>query len=283
MRLRSATARIASDEGGFTLVELLVTIGAAIVVTGALFAIQNMTMLETGRIFSRVDATQRARATIATVESRLHSSCVADGVTPIQAGSTGTSLRFISKYGSAATLTPELHVISLSGTALTDSTYPKTGGLSPNWTFSTTASSTRTLVGEVAQSGSTPVFQYFAYGVARDAGGNAYRDSPGNSYVMLLDGQSTLPTGVTTSSGGSVPAGTTPANSPTVLSTSGSGLSAADAKAASAVRMTLLVKPGGKMSTDPRYAEATTFSDSVTLRLTPPLSDRNPQAVTPCA
>ena len=280
MRVRAATRRLAADEGGFTLIELLVTMAAGLVVAGALFAIQSLALFESGRVFARVDATQQARTTMETIASRLHSSCVADGVTPIQAGSTGSSLGFISKYGSAATLIPEKHVISLASGTLADATYPKTGGTAPNWTFSSTPSSTRTLLGSAAQSGSAPVFRYYPYGVARDSAGNAFLDSAGNPYVMLLDGSSTLPSGVTNSSGGSVPAGTIPANSPTVLATP---LSATDAKTASAVRVTLLVNPSGAMGGNANYSEGTTFSDTMVLRLTPPPSDRNPQLVSPCA
>jgi type II secretory pathway pseudopilin PulG len=278
--MRRAFRRLAAEEGGFTLIELLVTIGAGIIVIGALFAIQNITLFETGRVFARVDATQQARLTMERIGSRLHSSCIADGITPIQPTSTGTTLRVISKYGGGATLTPELHVISLAGTTLQDATYAKTGGISPNWTFSSTASSTVNLVSNVSQSGSTPLFTYYAYGVARDSGGNAYLDTAGNPYVMLLDGTSTLPSGVTTSTGGSVAANTIPANSPTALSTSGTGLSATTARTAAAVKVTMVVNEQGTVNT--QYNEASTFSNTFSLRLTPPLSDRNPQAVTPC-
>jgi hypothetical protein len=285
MRAVHDIRRIRSDEGGFTLIELLVTTAAAIVVTGALFAIQQVALVESGRVFDRVDATQEARTTMSRIASQLQSSCVADGVIPIQAASTGTSLRFISKWGSAATIVPELHVISLTGGNLVDSTYPRTGGTAPNWTFSGTASQTRTLVEGVSQSGSTPLFQYFPFGIARDGSNSAYLDTAGNPYVMLLDGAGSLPTGVTTSAGGSVPAGTIPANSPSPLpmnTGSPPGLSSANARLASAVQVTMVVEPSGQ-ATNTRYDEATTFSDTLVLRLTPPSSDRNPQTVIACA
>ena len=104
-------------------------------------------------------------------------------------------------------------MIALTGGNLVDTTYPRTGGTAPNWTFSSTpiADEGRSSTAR-PQSGSTPFFQYFPYGTARDSSGNAYLDSAGNPYVMLLDGAGTLPSGVTTSSGGAVPAGTIPAN-----------------------------------------------------------------------
>ncbi len=175
-------------------------------------------------------------------------------------------------------------MIALTGGNLVDSTFPRTGGTSPNWTFSATPSQTRILVEGVSQSGSTPLFQYFPYGTARDSSNNAYLDSAGNPYVMLLDGAGTLPTGVTTSSGGAVPAGTIPANSPSPLpmnTGSPPGLSSANARLASAVRVTMVVEPSGQ-ATSSRYDEATTFSDTFVLRLTPPAADRNPQTVIAC-
>jgi hypothetical protein len=284
MRLREALRRIRRDEGGFTLIELIVTAASAIVVTGALFAIQQVALVESGRVTSRVHATQDARVAMSQIANQLHSSCVADGVIPIQAGSNGSTLRFISRWSAAATVVPELHVISYNSGAgtLVDTTYPRTGGTAPNYTFSGTASGSRTLVSNVRQDGSTPIFTYYPFGVARNSAGNAYLDTAGNPYVMLLDGAGTLPTGVTTSSGGSVPANTIPANSPSALPmTTGSppGLSSSNAAIASAVRVTMVVDP----SANPRYSEDATFSDTLVLRLTPPPADRNPQVVNACA
>ena len=168
-----------------------------------------MTLRQTNRVFAKVDATQQARTTMATIESRLQSSCVAESVTPIQSGSTGTSLSFVSKYGSAASLIPEKHTISLNtGTGVLTDTVSQVNavGTSPNWTFSSTPSSTRVLLDHVAQISGTPLFRYFRYDIARDSGGNAYLDAAGNTYMILLDGTGTLPTGMTTSTGGSVPA-----------------------------------------------------------------------------
>ncbi len=284
MRSRRALHRIRREEAGFTMIELLVTMASAIVVTGALFAIQQVALKESSRVFDRVDATQQARTAMSALASRLQSSCVADGVIPIQAGSYGSSLRFISKWGAQAAIIPELHVVSLTGGNVVDTTYPRTGGTAPNWTFSSTPSASRVLVDGAAQDGSTPIFQYFPHATARDGSGNAYLDTAGNPYVMLLDGAGTLPSGVTTSAGGSVPAGTIPANSPSPLPmTTGSpaGLSAANARLTTAVRVTMVVEPHG--TPDQRFDERTTFTDTFVLRLTPPPADRNPQTVTACS
>ncbi len=155
--------RAVSDQRGFTLVELLVAMVAGVVVTGALFTILDVTLHQTTRTFSRVDATQRARTALETIENEMHSACVENRVTPIIKDSTATSVSFWSQYGSGVSLTPVKHTISFDSATgkLTDATYAVTGGAAPNWVASTTVTVNKTLLTNVAQSGSTPVFQYF--------------------------------------------------------------------------------------------------------------------------
>jgi Tfp pilus assembly protein PilV len=283
MDLAALRKRLAAEEG-ISLIELLVTMIMAIIVTLALFAFQDVTLNQTSRVFARVDATQSARSVVEGLESKLHSACVAENVTPILAGSTDTSLSFISKYGSANTIVPDKHVVALNTTtnALTDTVYAVSGGSAPNWTFSSTPTSTTTLATNVMrENGTVPVFKYYAYGLAKDSGGRNYVDSSGNPYMILLDGASTLPSGITTSTGTPVPAGTTPFNSPTALTVP---LSAPDAKIASAVTINMDVGPPGSLGTNGRYTTSpVTLSDQVTLRLTPVPSEGNLPSVPPCA
>ena len=281
MRARLAARRIAGEDHGVTLVELVIVCSTAIICALALWAIQDLALRQTTRVFARVDATQSARFAMETIENRMHSACVSEGVTPILSGSTATSLSFVSKYGSAAHLTPEKHVVTLnSNGTLTDSTFANTGGTAPNWTFAPTASSTNTLADNVTAKAGTPVFQYYAYGIARNSSGNAYVDAADNAYVMLLDGTTTLPGGLRTSTGSAVAAGTMPANSPTTLPVP---LSAANARTAAAVTVTMVVGAGGKLGTNTRYPqEPISVSNSIVLRLTPPPADGPLQTVRPC-
>lgn len=264
------------------LIELLMAMIMGIIVSGALYAILNTTLLQSSRVFSRVDATQRSRLALENIESLLHSSCVSESVTPITAGSTGTSMTFVSKYGGAATLTLVQHTISLSAGTLTDSSYAATGGAAPNWIFASTPTSTRTLLTNVSASGSTPIFQYFGYEAANDASGNAYHDSSGNPFQMLLDGSLSLPSGATTSAGVAVAAGTVPANSPAPLLTP---LSAGDADSTAEVLIKMVVGPGGASNLNKNLSDvSSTVTDSVVLRLTPVVSDGSTnQQVSPCA
>ncbi len=299
MGARAVLRRIRTDESGFTLTELLVVLLCSIVVALALFAFQDLTLRQTTRVFAKVDATQRARAAMGLIETRLRSSCVSENVTPIQPydaskptlGSTDNQIAFVSKFGSAASLTPELHVINWTQDAgkptgsLIDRTYPVTGGTAPNWTFSSTASASRVLLDHAARVGTTPIFRYYKYGIAADQTGNQYLDAAGNPFMILLDGTATLPTGVTTSAGGAVPANTIPYNSAADRSRAPatSGLSAADAKLISAVTITLEAGAAGKLGDNTTIENPVTMQDTVVLRLTPVPSEGNLPTVPPCA
>lgn len=266
-----------------TLVELLVVMIIAIVTVLALFTFQDVALRQTTKVFARVDATQEARIAVEKIAARLHSSCVAEDVTPILPGSDGSNLIFVSEYGSAATLTPDKHVISLNAGKLVDTTYLANGGTAPIWTFSTTAATTpapATILEVTSAPPGKSVFTYYGYGIATDSAGAYYLDAAGNPYVMLLDGTSTLPSGVTTSSGGAVAAGTMPANSPSPLTTP---LNDDAAASASAVTINLIVNPGGKLGTNVNNTEApVTVSDSIVLRITPVPSDNNQTIPPPC-
>jgi hypothetical protein len=262
--------RALDSEQGFTLVELLVVLLAGIVVMGALFTILEVTLHQTTRTFSRVDATQRARTTFESIESNLHSACVAAGVSPIQAQSSGTSLIFISQYGNAASVTPVEHQItfSASGGTLTDATYAVSGGSAPNWTFSSTALTNTTLLTNVALSGTTPVFQYFNYQQPTNAG-VAYTDASGNPYMMLLDGTSAVP-------------GTSTIPTAAPLSTP---LSTTNAAQAAEVSITLVVGPTpGVSNQNTTLSDANeTVTNSVILRLTPAANHVGPgNTFNPC-
>ncbi len=291
LRRRLRTARLA-DERGFTLVEMLVGMLIGIVVVGATYAILQTTLLESSRVFSRVDATQRSRLAMENIESLLHSSCVTEGVTPIYSNTTasvgpilqsnGSQLNFVSRYGGAANPTPVLHSIALSSGNLTDTTYNVSGGSAPAWTYSTTPASTNSLLTNVAQSGTKPVFQYFGYTQALDSSGNAYQDDSGNPFQMLLDGTTSLPSGSYTSSGTPVAMGTVPANSPAPLAVP---LSSADANTATEVLITMKVGPGRGQGLNTNLSDVgITVSNAVVLRLTAVVSDGSDnQEVSPCS
>jgi Tfp pilus assembly protein PilW len=152
------------DERGMTLVELMVATTAGVVVMTGIVLTMIVTMRETNRVAGHVEANQNARITMTKVLNQLHSACVAPQITPVQEDSTGTLLSFIHQSGSAVAPVPVLSKISLAGTTLSQSDYPKTGGAAPTWNFSETASSTvQLMTGVSAISASIPIFRYFSY------------------------------------------------------------------------------------------------------------------------
>lgn len=152
------------DESGMTLVELLVATTAGIVVMAGISISLIVTMRQTDRVTSHVEANQKARITMTKIIDQLHSSCVAPQIAPVQKGSTGTSLTFLHQTGSAISPTPVKSTISLSGTTLSQTDYQVTGGAAPEWVFATTPSSTvRLATGVSAISASVPIFRYFTY------------------------------------------------------------------------------------------------------------------------
>jgi Tfp pilus assembly protein PilV len=269
------------DDSGMTLIELLVTMLAGMVILGALFTIQATTLHQTTRFFSKIDATQHARVGIEQIENELHSACITDNVTPVQTGSTSTTLTFVSQYGTAASLTPVEHVISWSSTAgtVTDTTYAETGVTlnssgQPVYTFSSTPSSSRTVLTNVSQSTSNgtavPIFQYFKYQVPTNTSGQAYTAPDGNSYEMLIDGTNAIP-GTST-----VPAAQ-PLTTP---------LSSSDAAATAEVMITMTVGPSGGTGENTHLTPgdaADSVADGVVLRLTPAANEAGNGAVfLPC-
>jgi hypothetical protein len=154
-----------SDERGFTLVELLVSMSAFIVVLGAILMMTTVATHNQDRIAKRVAANQRARPVMTRIIDNLHSACVAPRVAPVLAGSTGTSISFVSKSGSDVSPTPDRRQITLSGSppTLSESVYPATGGAPPSWTFSTTPSSSQQLLTDVEQAPGVPVFRYYRF------------------------------------------------------------------------------------------------------------------------
>jgi Tfp pilus assembly protein PilW len=156
-----------TDQRGFTVVELLVSMIATTVVLSAVMMMVTVSLHNQDRISRRVDANQRGRPVMSRIVNELHSACVAPRITPVIGdgtvnGSTSTRITFLSKYGNEVTPTPEKHVIALSGTTLSESVYPATGGAAPTWTFSGTPSSTtQLLTGASAPSG--VMFRYYDF------------------------------------------------------------------------------------------------------------------------
>jgi prepilin-type N-terminal cleavage/methylation domain-containing protein len=246
--------RALSSEAGFTLVELMVAMVAGVVVLLALGTIMDVTLRETTRSFTLVDATERSRPVFEQIENELHSSCFADEQTPIQSGSSPNALIFMTSTGNAAIPTAIWHEIDFNPAptaTLTDTTYTtnySVVGGEPTWTRGTLVG-TKVLLNNVAADGSTPVFQYFAYQLAPGT------DAAGNQYEILPDGTSPIPGTSTTVFNPLAP---------------GASLTTAQAATAAEVMINLTVGPAGGFNENTKLANTgQSVSDIIAFRFTP--------------
>ncbi len=143
--------------------ELLVGLAAAGVILIALSSLIITSMHQTSRVSARVEATQRARVTLAHIMQQLHSACVAPQIAPVYPKSTGTELEFIHKAGSAAIPVPDKTKIIYSAGTLTELDYRSTGGSAPVWTFAATPYSERTLITGISPPPGGQIFSYYRY------------------------------------------------------------------------------------------------------------------------
>ena len=156
-------------EDGVTLMELMVGAMIGTIMALGLFTFLDGTSQSSQQTAARVDAAKSGRPALAWVMDQLHTTCVAPDVAPILSGSTGTSISFIYQTGSSVTPTPNKRTISYDSAAktLTDSVYPATGGVAPDWTFSSTPIGTanRIVLKPVTTAAISPsaVFRYYAY------------------------------------------------------------------------------------------------------------------------
>jgi len=234
------------DVAGFTLIEMIVAMLCGIIITGALFAILEVSLRQTQRTTGRVQATQLGRSAMTRVVDELHSACIAKEFKPIQEKSSENELIFISGTGEEAVLTKAYkHKISFSSSEglLTEETWASSGGEWPNFEFKSTPTKTR--VGEfISQSGSTPIFQYYNYA-----------EKSGSSSTSAVSTLSTTP----------------------LEAKSGSGLTATHAEETAGVLITFTAgAPEGK-----QYKPTVELNDQVTLAFSAP-SAETPIKAAPC-
>ena len=176
--------RVAREESGFTLIETLVAIVTGVIVTGALFAILEVSLHQSARVVNAVQAAQLSRTAMTHIVDELHSACIAPKFKPIETGSNANELTFINAYSkssqiplsetsaSEGQLGAYKHTIKYEKGALIDYIFPSTGGAWPEYTFASTASPKGGVrIGEnISQTESPegsktllPIFRYYKY------------------------------------------------------------------------------------------------------------------------
>jgi Tfp pilus assembly protein PilE len=173
------------DEHGVTLIELLVAMIMAFVISLAAFSILEFTTSDVSRITARAHVDQTGRVALEKIMLQLHSACVAVTTTPIEPKSTENTMRFISetsplnssKEPVSSLATVKLHEITYNkaeGT-FTEKSRPSLG-LNPNFSFNeheTPEPSVHLLLTGVRQTEVTnettheveklPIFRYYRY------------------------------------------------------------------------------------------------------------------------
>ena len=163
--------RSLKSERGVSIAELLIGMFTFLVVFTAILTMVQAAMHNQDRVAKRVYANQRARPVLTKLIDNLHSACVAPGIAPILEGSDGSSIRFLSLFGSSVSPTPDKRIVALSGSTLTEYLYRSTGGAPPDWDYPDPANPDATrqlltgvgpgLVGDPPVS--VPLFRYYAY------------------------------------------------------------------------------------------------------------------------
>lgn len=158
------------DEGGYSLIELLVAMISGIVVMLALVAVLVFSTRQETHLTNLAQATQLGRLAMTKVVDELHSACLAPGFAPIQESSGPNELRFVNSYSKEATISKtevnEHRIVwnEKEGT-LVDETYPAVKEETwPSFEYSSKPSSKVLIASNVTQLESKlPIFQYYSY------------------------------------------------------------------------------------------------------------------------
>lgn len=154
-------SRLAGSRG-FTLIELVVAMSLGIIVLLAAFTVVDRSFFGTKAIADREDALQRGRNALEQFTRQLRSRVCVGNTNSVTYGDDST-VSFYTYMGdpTAGSLNPEWHTISFSGSTITERDY-KITSTSPSIVVASSAYRTMKLT-NVAQAGSTPVFQYYRY------------------------------------------------------------------------------------------------------------------------
>jgi Tfp pilus assembly protein PilW len=160
------------DRRGFTLVETLVAMVTGIIVTGALFAILEVSLHQSSRLSDVAQSTQLGRTAMNRVIDAMHSACISEGFAPVQEKSTPSKLILVSGYSEAtevptkATNATGVHKDEFEWNSTTkqliDNSYLSTSEASAG-KYNYEPVQKIPLAENVSQTNGEPIFRYFEY------------------------------------------------------------------------------------------------------------------------
>lgn len=148
-------------DSGFTLVELMIGMSIGLVVILGGMTILDSVLRISRTTQSRVDSSQRGRTAMENITRELRSQVCLSATAPALTTATATNVVFYVNLG-VVDSNPERHEISLTGGDIILKRFVGTG-TPPSMTFPGTATSTRTLLENVATFGGTPFLRYYAW------------------------------------------------------------------------------------------------------------------------
>ena len=160
-RLQGAVRRAGREDGGFTMVELLVgtTIGLLVLFGG--ISILDSTLRISRRTQSRVDTAQRARTAMEVFTRDLRSQVCLSATAPSLTTATSTDVVYYANLGLVDS-NPERHEISLENGDVIMRRWVGTG-TPPTMTWPGTPTSTTTVLENVGTYGGIPFLRYYAW------------------------------------------------------------------------------------------------------------------------
>jgi type II secretory pathway pseudopilin PulG len=155
-----------------TLPELMIGMFIGVVLLLAAFAILDRAFTANREASERADASQRGRLAMESVVRTLRSQvCIGSSRAALTAGDANGVTVLVDLSGGNSP--PERRTIAYTSSTRTldESVYPGTGTF-PNYTFPSAPTTTRTLLLNAGQDGTTPVFSYYALDTSGGRGAN---------------------------------------------------------------------------------------------------------------
>lgn len=151
--------RLASEERGFTLIELMVAASIGVVIVGVAFGLLDAVVRNYGKSDTRIDVAQRGRLAVDTITQRLRSQVCAGtpALNPSIVAATPNRVVFYSDTGDAGGR--RLRALEYTSNEIRWITYPADSATA-------TPTSTDILVSNVAPNNGTGLFKYYAYNAA---------------------------------------------------------------------------------------------------------------------